>query len=328
MPMMRMTDLARAIPLAWLVLAACVASAPLPAIAGTESSATETVPAGTPSGGKSATSSIFAPLEIEPSEWGDLAQVNPTRNDDEDKDKDKDKDDDKEKDEPTTPAPVEADLDEGGPSRGKIILLSALVPGLGQLEAGSTGTGTAFLIGEAACWTSLAIFRVQGGDRKDHYIEYAERFARVADAGGQSNDYYGSLARYDHSGEPGGPDSYNEMEVRLLARELYPDDGAMQEAYIVENQITGDLAWDWESDDRRFEYSDIRVASETAYHRSEYAVAGLVVGRILSVMHAVWLTADRDDEPVVGGTDRGAVMPYAESDFALGASRVGVRYTF
>jgi len=322
MPMMQMTSLARAVPIALLVLVALVAAVPPQAMAGAESRAPETVSAGTSTAGEAVTSSVFVPLEIEPSAWGDLAQVNPTRNDDEDDDGDKEK----EKDEPTTP-PAETELDEGGPSRGKIILLSALLPGLGQLEAGHTGMGTVFLIGEAACWTSLAIFRVQGDDRKDRYIEYAMRFAGVANAGGQSDDYYGSLAEYDHSGEPGGPDSYNEMEVRMVARDLYPDDRAQQDAYVVENQITGDLAWDWESEDRRYDYADIRVASETAYHRSEYAVAGLVIGRILSVMHAVWLTADTG-EPAAGDTERGAVRPYAESDFALGASRVGVRYTF
>jgi hypothetical protein len=114
------------------------------------------------------------------------------------------------------------------------------------------------------------------------------------------------------------------MEVRLVARDLYPDDRAQQEAYIVENAITGDLAWDWESEDRRLDYADIRVASETAYHRSEYAVAGLVVGRILSVMHAIWLTA----EPAPEDAGKGAAAPFVESDFALGASRVGVRYIF
>lgn len=301
-----MVHTARAVPLALLCLGFALAVA-APVVAGREPS-------------------IFAPLAIEAAPLGDLAQVNPTKNDDEDKEQEK------KKSKPAgeaAPAAV-ADLDDldHGPSRGRIILLSALVPGLGQLEAGHTGMGTVFLIGEAACWTSLAIFRVQGNERQDRYIEYAERFAGVGAAGGQSDDYYGDLATYDHSGEPGGPDSYNEMEVRLVARELYPDDRARQDAYILENQITGDQAWDWESDERRFEYGDIRVASETAYHRSEYAVAGLVVGRILSVMHAVWLTADHGDEPADGGADRGAVAPYAESDFALGAGRVGVRYTF
>lgn len=284
-----------------LVLAALAAGAAPPFAAAVES---------LESGARTA----FPPLEIEPWASGDLAQVDPTRDDDDDDD------------EPKVP-PVETEPDPGGPSRAKTILFSALLPGLGQLEAGDRGMGTVFLVGEAVCWTSLAVFRIQGNEREDRYIEYAERFAGVVDASGQSNDYYGNLAQYDRSGEPGGPGSYNEMEVRLPARELYPGDPARQEDYIIENSITGDQAWDWESDDLRYEYADIRVASETAYHRSEYAVAGLVVGRILSVLHAVWLTADREAPADEGGV-KGAAAPFVESDFALGASRAGVRYIF
>ena len=326
-----MVHSARVVPLALLLFVSALAAAAPVTAAAAPAGAVAATEARAPAAGAP---SVFAPLEIEPASFGDLAQVNPTKSDDEDDEKEKEKAKAKAKEQVKTepagePAPADEldDLDQG-PSRGKVILLSALVPGLGQLEAGHTGMGTVFLIGEAACWASLAIFRVQGNERQDRYIEYAGRFAGVADAGGQSDDYYGNLAKYDHSGEPGGPDSYNEMEVRLVARELYPDDRAQQDAYILENQITGDQAWDWESDERRFEYGDIRVASETAYHRSEYAVAGLVVGRILSVMHAVWLTADKGDQPADGGTDRGAVVPYAETDFALGAGRVGVRYMF
>ena len=45
----------------------------------------------------------------------------------------------------------------------------------------------------------------------------AERFAVVESAEGQSYSYYASLAEYDHSGLPGGPDSYNDVEVRYEA---------------------------------------------------------------------------------------------------------------
>ncbi len=241
---------------------------------------------------------VFPPFE--------LAAVDPTRGDEE-----------------PEPERVQA---AGGPSRGKTILFSALVPGAGQFYAGDKTMGTVFFIGEAAAWTSFFVFRAQGDAREERYIEYAERFAGVEEASGQSDQYYADLARYDRSGEPGGPDSYNES-VRFRARELYPDDRAQQEAYIRENEVTGAQAWDWESDERRFDYADIRVSSETAYHRSEYAVAGLVVGRILSVMHAIWLTADRG-APDEEGATKGAARPFIESDFALGTSRVGVCYTF
>jgi hypothetical protein len=220
--------------------------------------------------------------------------------------------------------------DSPGPSRRKTILLSALVPGLGQLMHGDTTTGSLFLAGEVASWTSLIVFNVQGSQREDRYIEYAERFAGVEDASGQSDAYYGHLATYDRSGEPGGPDSYNEVEVRQYARdELYPGDRAAQEEYIRQHSITGAQAWDWESDARRQDYNDIRIASETAYHRAQYAVAGLVIGRVLSVMHAIWLTNDEvEDGDETDGTDKEGTYHLILPGFLSDENRLGVSYRF
>lgn len=217
------------------------------------------------------------------------------------------------------------EISAAGPSRRKTILLSAAVPGLGQLLHGRKTSGTLFLLGDVAAWTAFFTFRVQGNLREDRFVEYAQRFAGVQDAGGQPDSYYGYLARYDRSGEPGGPDSYNEVEVRRVARELYPDDVARQEEYIRENSISGPLAWDWESDARRSEYEQQRIASETAYHRSEIAVGALVAGRILSVMHAIWFTAEPEEE---AAADAVTYQPFAAADLASGESRVGVRLRF
>jgi hypothetical protein len=197
---------------------------------------------------------------------------------------------------------------------------------------GYNGAAATFMVVEAASWTSLVVFQVQGGSRKDRYIEYAERFAGVVDASGQGNDYYRALARYDRS-DP-GPGSYNEIEVRLVAkRELYPNDPVAQQRYIAENSITGGLAWNWESEARRETYADIRNSSESAYHNAKFAVAGLIGGRILSVMHALWMTGGGDEVEGEDASDgaasfAGAFAPFVEPDFARGENRVGVRRSF
>lgn len=213
-----------------------------------------------------------------------------------------------------------------GPGRTKMMLLSALVPGLGQLSAGEKTWGSVFLLGEIACWTSLIVFETQGAEREDRFVEQAERYAGVEDASGQSDSYYSALATYDRSGLPGGPDSYNEIEVRAEARGLYPDDPDQQAAYITEHEIQGQLAWDWDTEDHRFDYADLRIASETSYHRANYAIAGLVAGRVLSVLQVVWATAepDEEDEQASGAT----LAPLVESDWAQGSSRFGLQYRF
>ncbi|MGD8395096.1 MAG: hypothetical protein PVF43_06445 [Candidatus Eiseniibacteriota bacterium] len=226
---------------------------------------------------------------------------------------------------------------DGRPSRGRTILYSALVPGLGQLKWGSRPVGVALMLGEVASWTSFITFRAQGASRKDRYIDYAERFAGISDADGEADSYFQSLARYDRS-DP-GPGSYNEIEVRLVAiRELYPDDPVAQQRYIEENSITGNLAWDWESEARRLQFADLRSSSESAYHRADFSIGGMVAGRILSLMHAIWLTAERPGDDDEQDSDDG---PHRDGDHSLaqtlspyvhtgldGDCRVGLRARF
>jgi hypothetical protein len=226
---------------------------------------------------------------------------------------------------------------DGRPSRGRTILYSALVPGLGQLKWGSRPAGVAMVLGEVASWTSFITFRVQGESRKDRYIDHAERFAGITGADGEEDSYFQALARYDRS-DP-GPGSYNEIEVRLVAiRELYPDDPAAQQRYIEENSITGNLAWNWESEARRLQFADLRSSSESAFHRAEFAIGGMVAGRILSLMHAIWLTAERPGDDDEQDSDERpsryedhslaqAISPYVHTGLD-GDCRVGLRARF
>ncbi len=223
------------------------------------------------------------------------------------------------------------------PTRSRTILYSALVPGLGQLQWGDKPAAVGFMLGEVASWASYLTFRIQGNLREDRYVEYAERFAGVQRPAGQSNQYYQALGRYNRS-DP-GPGSYNEIEVRMVAkRELYPDDPAAQERYIAENSISGDRAWNWESESRRLEYASIRSSSESSRHRADFAIGGMVAGRILSVMHAIWLTADRsesdeqDENQPRQPYDQShnlaqAVRPYFKADLD-GDCQLGIRTQF
>ena len=93
----------------------------------------------------------------------------------------------------------------------KDMLLSLALPGLGELRTGHEKRAVIHFAAEAAVWTTFIVYRLQGGLRKDDYIEYAEVYAGVEDGDGQSDGYYKNLASYMRS-DP-GPDSYNEIEV-------------------------------------------------------------------------------------------------------------------
>jgi len=128
------------------------------------------------------------------------------------------------------------------------------------------------------------VFRVQGGLRKDDYIEYAEVYGGVLNARGQSDGYYRDLARFRRS-DP-GPMSYNELEVRSTARALFPDedDLAARKRYIDENEIRGARAWDWETEENWRTYGKVRESSELSFQRSRFAIAAAITNRIASVL--------------------------------------------
>lgn len=168
------------------------------------------------------------------------------------------------------------------PATAKDLVLSGLLPGVGELRTGRRKLAFMHMAVEAAVWVSFTVFRVQGDLRKDDYMEYAGVFAGVQNAEARSSDYYRYLAKYRRS-DP-GPGSYNENEVRETARALFPDDPDAREQYIEANEITGALAWAWESDAHWITFRELRESSELSYQRSRFAIGAAVANRIASVL--------------------------------------------
>lgn len=164
----------------------------------------------------------------------------------------------------------------------KDLLLSLALPGLGELRTGHKSRAIAHFAAETAVWTTFIVFRVQGELRKNDYIEYAEVFAGVVNAGGESDGYYRDLARFRRS-DP-GPNSYNELEVRATARALFPDDLEARKKYVDEHEIRGARAWSWETEENWAAYSSMRESSELSFQRSRFTIAAAIANRIASVL--------------------------------------------
>ena len=162
----------------------------------------------------------------------------------------------------------------------KAIGLSLLLPGSAQLRAGNTSRGLAFLGAEGAIWAAFATFRIQGGLRRDSYLEMARLFAGVEHPDGRDDDYYRLLGLINSS------DVYD-IVVRSDARRLYEDDLEAREAYLAEHRIPADRAWEWESDAARVRYREKRNDSLSAYRVSRNMVGLAVVNRLASMFDAV-----------------------------------------
>lgn len=155
--------------------------------------------------------------------------------------------------------------------------LSLLAPGLAHLNAGERTRGTLFLVAEAGFWTAFAAYRVQGGIRKDSYIEMAKLQAGVERPEERDEEYYRRIGNWPSS------DMYNDL-VRRDARDLYDDDLAGRAAYFEANKVPADEAWEWESDAAMDRYRQKRNDSRSAYRRGRNILALAAANRLVAVV--------------------------------------------
>lgn len=200
------------------------------------------------------------------------------------------------------------------------LVMSAVLPGWGQLYTGHTSRAKGFIAAEAAIWLGYGVFTVQGNLRQDDFKDYAREFAGVrANAGDQYWDDVSDFIRSE------GYDSYNEA-IRSDARSLYPDDLEAQRRYFAANGYFGELAWEWEDIDRFVEFRHRKHSAAVSF-RSAFFMSGLaILNRAISAIDSAWMARRHNrgivDEPAV----RLSISPDV-SDGSLGA-RAAIEITF
>jgi len=175
-------------------------------------------------------------------------------------------------------APAEDDQSDGPSNTGdkvKAGVLSALIPGTGQLYNGDNSKGYVMLGAEVAIWTAYFVFDQQGDNRMESARTYAGIYAGAG--GDHPESYWQSVGRYMDS------DAYNES-VRREAR-------ALDEP--VSGLVTGSDTWQWVNDDRRTGYTKQRADGNSAYDRRDFMILFAVVNRAVSVVDAVLGAGDK-----------------------------------
>lgn len=158
--------------------------------------------------------------------------------------------------------------------------LSLLLPGLGHLHDGHTTRGAAFLVIEAALWTTVAVSEVQSGLRTDHAHEQAQVFAHVS-TGPHADQFYRDVSRYRSN------EDYN-VQVRRDARNSYAGPDSLLPSYVDAYEQTygyfGDSAWHWDSFSSFQEYGDLRSAAQDASRRAAFAIGGALANRLFAII--------------------------------------------
>jgi hypothetical protein len=153
----------------------------------------------------------------------------------------------------------------GASPRLKAIFLSLLLPGLGEYTAGDRTGAYVFFGAEAAIWGSYAALQIQGHLREDRYEEFAHVWAGVEKPEGRDVTYYSNLERYESY------DQYRVVAIRAGDGDLYAG--------------RPELHWAWTTDERRIRFQDLRSDADRSFHRSEFALAGALLNRLLSAIH-------------------------------------------
>lgn len=150
------------------------------------------------------------------------------------------------------------------PTKRKAVLLSFLLPGLGEKSIGSHTSAKMFHSSETALWMSLIWnIKIKKWKREDFEV-FASVNAGV-DINGKDDLFFANI---------GG---YNTVEDFNAARRRSRDPASV---YNLEG-----YNWNWSSNEARLRYKSLRFDSENAQLNIEYTIGFLILNRIISVMN-------------------------------------------
>jgi hypothetical protein len=220
----------------------------------------------------------------------------------------------------------------------KPVLLSALLPGSGQIYQGQV-RGYAYLAAEVASIAGWVIFRNKGNDSKEEFIDFAWEKSRlgVSTRNERGDDgYYEHVARWVKSGEfdvdrnydlsdPFTIDpwtesgAYNGEQWRIASITYFQQDttgtyiGTRADSLAALQFYAGRayeevFYWDWATvDEERFranmnQYLDLRDESNSAFQNATLSLVLLMANHAVSVIDA--FISSRVEFPGSGGEDR------------------------
>lgn len=150
------------------------------------------------------------------------------------------------------------------------ILYSVLLPGMGELYAGSYEKGYYFTIADGVLWGVFTGFTLYGNWKEDNYKSFAQSNGGVNNDG-KDEEYYANIGVYLSI------DDFN------TAQELNRD---FNQVYNTTTHY-----WNWNSESERKEYRNMWSSSEGAFNNVRFAVGALILNRIVSAINAVRLVS-------------------------------------
>jgi hypothetical protein len=149
------------------------------------------------------------------------------------------------------------------------IVKSFLLPGWGEYALEKPNRGRIFILSEAALWTSFAGALIVSNNYTDLFQAYAADYAGVATSG-KDRQYWVDVGNYESL------NGHNEEHLRFrYYDEIYP--------------MNSEWHWEWTSEEKRLQYRDYRVASDTWAKGAKFIAGSIVINHIVSAIDALYL---------------------------------------
>jgi hypothetical protein len=155
-------------------------------------------------------------------------------------------------------------------SPGIAILLSMLLPGMGELYADNYSSGKYFTVAEGTLWGVYIGMNSYGNWLKDRYKSFAVASGGV-NSQGKNADYYATIGNYLNIDEYNNSQALNQNFSQMFNTSKY--------------------YWNWQSPNDRKAYRNMWVSSEQAHNDLRFVVGALILNRIASAINAVRLVS-------------------------------------
>ena len=145
------------------------------------------------------------------------------------------------------------------------VVASLILPGMGELYAGSFESGKYNLIAEGGLWLAYSGFRMHANWLQQDAQSFANQHAG-AHFDNKDEQYSVNIGNFNST------DEYNQAKLRNRENDLV----------YTADQFT----WQWDSDANRSQFKDLRIRSGEIKNNAKFIIAAVVVNHLFSAFSA------------------------------------------
>jgi hypothetical protein len=170
---------------------------------------------------------------------------------------------------------------------------SLVFPGWGELSLNESSRGQKLIAADIILWLTVFNGKNLSKNYESDYRAFASEHAGV---NWNHTDYLFAvdIGYYDDL------NAYNSAKARQRSLELETDlnGGLIREYGHTMYPENGDFDWQWDNDSNRKSYKDMRISSANWDKYANFAIAGLLVNRVISVIDVMYLEKMGSSTPI------------------------------